>query len=172
MSTRSSFLLLGFFSRSTYANECSLFDMLNFQKQTIEPYKGCLVKSMWAGLNPPCAGCGNEAEKLANTDYSFPIGCTTINGRSIRGNFEPLVADLLATHNSACRTNVKRGGTDTKVDEPTPTGDIKKFEPSGTVDESSDTKVDDKSPASSGAHGYSAAHYMLAIFVPMAVLFL
>ena len=156
MSTRSSFLLLGFFNPTTYAANCSL-DQANEFADVMTPYSNCLQ----AAALDFCAPCRDEVENLVN--FEFP-DCT-ISGQNIETTFGQVMNVAVNTYNTQCGTEV--GGSTGTGDDTTGTNGSP-----DTEDEPSETKVDDKSPPLSGAPGYSAAHYMLAILVPMAVLFL
>ena len=187
MSLRSSFLLLVFFTRRSFAVDCVPDDLIGYMRP-LGAFNGCKRQSrrQTAGF---CANekCRNHLEKIAS--YEFP-DCTGAKGPTAEEHFGPYVENMLDDYNTECGTNVSRGASSdtkvdessdtkvdeassTKVDEPT---DAKVDEPTeAEVDESSDTKVDDASTTkvgddSSGAPGYSAAHYMLAILVPMALL--
>lgn len=146
MSTQySSFLFLGLFTRNTtYAAECKWSDVLEIKS-------GAFTDDCTAPNGD--ISCRNDCRtKLDDFVANFePTDCT-VNGESFGESFEDLV---VAQYNKACDTNVTRSDAN-KTNE----------------DDASNSKLDGKNPQSSGAHGFSAVHYLLAILVPMALLYL
>ena len=151
--TRSSFLLLGFLSRSAYAAECTIDELsvTEYQSAAIAA-TACFTSSESSdGIYDCSEDCQNTLEEYANFEFSdCTIGST---GMTLGESVTTGVDQTMELYNTQCETNL---GNASKTN----------------VNDSSDTNGGDNNSESSGAHGYSAAHCMLAILVPMAFLFL
>ena len=142
MPTHTCFLLLSFAS-CTYAAECTADE---FDASTVPSVTDCTDD----GGKYDCENeeCPKQLESLANFD--FPE--CTINGLSGKVFF---VDGTLNAYNTACDANAGSGEVSNTNKDGSP----------------SDSKENDNSnPGSSDAHGYSTAHYMIAMLVPMALL--
>ena len=134
MSKRSSFLLVGFFSHSSYAAECTTDQLMEINSQEHQRAAAAMAICTTTDFE----GNYDCSEKCQNTlkEYTNLVADCTSNGTS---SLRQAGYEFIEQYNTQCGTNV------------------------GTV-------LSDASPESSGAHGYSAAHCMLAILVPMALL--
>ena len=151
MSTRSSFLLLGFFSRSAYAAECTADDLSELTSQ-FDSFQECTLEAEENSVEEYCAdeSCKNKILMLSNSEY--PDCTSAADGQQVDAVLGPRVDELLFVYNNACNTTMERSVVTSE---------------SGNMEESTE---DNNSPASTGAHAYSAAHYMIAMLVPMALL--
>ena len=150
MSTRFSFLFLGFFTCSTYADLCTPVDIQNCLK--IIKQEDCNYED--GEINCESEECKKQIDEFAR--FQFPGGCTIGGGRKAQTFF---VDKPLAAYNDKCGTNVvPADGSGNLIDDT-------------IVDEPIDTNGDEPTEVG-GAHGYSAAHYVLVILVPMALLYL
>ena len=136
MFTRSSFLLLGYFSCSASAAQCTMDELQEFMSRVVTPastsFNVCVTSS---GFD--CSkDCRNKLREYSSVTGS--IDCE-IDGT----NHKNAMDDIVESYNTQCGTNGGASGTGSA---------------SGTNGDAS------------GSHGYSAAHYMLAILVPMALL--
>ena len=183
MSTRS-FLLLGLASSSAYAAQCTADASTGFT-QVMSSHTNCLLQSLREeSIEEYCVKdeCREKLEEMIN--FEFP-DCT-IGGQKLETMFGPSVDQLLGSYNRNCNTKMVRGdssntdggdktgkngadATDTNGSGATDTGDDVNDTPGGDeTDTGNDASEIDSE--SSNAHGYSVAHYMTAILVPMALL--
>ena len=147
MSTRSSFLLLGFFSRSAYAAECTADDLSELTSQ-FDSFQECTLEA--EDVEEYCAdeSCQNKILMLSNSEY--PDCTSAADGQQVDAVLGPRVDELLVVYNNACNTTMERSVVTSE---------------SGNMEESTEDNN-----SSSGAHAYSAAHYMIAMLEPMALL--
>ena len=203
MFTRSSFLLLGYFSCSASAAQCTMDESQDTLSASM-PFSVCVTSSGY-----DCSeDCQKKLEQYASVAGSY--NCTLFNGKTMKQAVDEVV-ELYGKHCGTQEGDETSGGGDQcTMDESQELASAamdfnggcvtasgfdcsedcqNKMGEFASVAGSIDCEIDgtntknamagyvelynthcDTNVDASGAHGYSAAHYMLAILVPMALL--